>query len=445
MINHWLSHFRLKLSGAVVLATVLGLAIAGIALALPAAILVNADGVWNNAQTNVPGGVYCLEYSNQSASTTDENQVRYGREPGGHCYSTAFNDKSGFGFNGTEGINFNPGDVFLIGQFTHFNNPIQVIDDRKLDTVDLGIYLDFSDPSYNTTFTYTVQLDETPNVYGTCQYGGNPNNPNPCPDKVDFANTIPDQNFMYNGKLYTLQILGFAPGTANTCVYDQAGTTNQFITQENQNNYACLFGRIIEVPNSSITIIKDSDPDHYRDFQFDTSTTSSTPLDSTFFLDDDEFCNSGLGYCDGNQAVLSNTKVFTDLLPGTFSITETFPISLSWLTSPAICTAEDATTHDPIDPYTDYSWTSGPAAKGGTVAINLASNQDVTCTFNNINGGATAVSLAGFSANQEPNQAAMPLTASFFGALLVGCGLLLVRKRTKSTQIEVIKKSEDRR
>ena len=120
MINHWLSHFRLKLSGAVLLAAALGLIIAGIALALPQALLANADGVWSNAQTNVPGGVYCLEYSDQSASTTDENQVRYGRSPGNFCSETDFQDKSGFGFDGTEGINFNPGDVFRVSRILVF-------------------------------------------------------------------------------------------------------------------------------------------------------------------------------------------------------------------------------------------------------------------------------------------------------------------------------------
>jgi hypothetical protein len=438
MFNKSLTHIRSKFTGAVLLALVLALAIAGIALALT---LANADGIWSNARTGNAESVYCLEYNN-TASTTDENQVRYGREPDGNCSSTAFTDKSGFGFDGNESLVFNPGDVFIIGQFTHYNNPIQVSGpgDRVMHFVDLGITLDFSDPVFNTTFTYTVQLDETPNE-APCQYPGS----TVCPDKVNFTSTIPDQNFTINGVEYTLQILGFAPGTANTCQYVEGQTINSFITEENQQNDACLFGRIIEAPTSSITIIKDSDPNHYRDFQFDGSSTSYTPLDpSTFFLDDDDPCDSGLGYCDGNQALLSNTQVFTDLLPGTYSITETYPVTLSWLTSPAICTAEDATTHDPIDPYTDYSWTSGPDAKGGAVSIDLASNQDVTCTFNNINGGATAVSLAELSANQEPNQAAAPLTASFFGALLVGCGLLLIRKRTKSAQLEEINKSEDR-
>jgi hypothetical protein len=427
MFNKLLTHIHPKFSGAVLITLVLVLAFAGVALAITLGTLANADGVWSNARTGGIQTVYCLEYSDQSASTTDENQVRYGREPGydTHCYSTAFADKSGFGFDGSSSLTFNPGDVFLVGEFTHYNNPIQVDEDRKLQLVDLAITLDFSDPVFNTTFTYTVQLDETPNET-PCQYSGS----TVCPDKVDFANTIPDQTFTINGTEYTLQILGFAPGTAPDCQYVEGQTTNQFITEENQQNNACLFARIIEAPTSSITIVKDSDPNHYRDFQFDTSTTSYTPLDPTFFLDDDDPCDSGLGYCDGNQALLSNTKVFTDLLPGTYSITETFPITLAWLTSPVICTGQDATTQDPITP--DYSWTSGPNAKGGTVAINLAANQDVLCTFFNIGNGATAISIGDFSANQEPNNAATPLAASFLGAFLVAGGLLFLRKRTKS-------------
>lgn len=416
----WFSHLRQKFITASGLAILLFVLVVGVALALT---LANADGIWVNARSTGGGTPTCLNYNN-TADITDENQVRYGNAPGTGCGPVS--SRSGFGFNGSDSLVFNPGDVFLIGEFTHYNNPITA--NTRLELVDLAVTLDFSDPLFSTTFTYTVQLDETPNS-APCAYPGTTT----CPDKVDFSSTIPDQDFTVDGKKYTLQIVGFAPGTASTCEYVEGQTINQFITEESQANYACLFGRIIEAPTSQITIIKDSDPDHYRDFQFDTSSTSFTSLDPTFFLDDDEFCDDGLGHCDGNKALLSNTKVFSDLLPGTYTITETYDVNLSWLTSPVICTAVQASTGGAIEPFTGYTWTPAPANKGGALAIALEEDQNVTCTFPNFASNPTSVTLASLGAQSGSTNLPGLLLAGFAGlAALVG-GLFLFRTRRRTT------------
>lgn len=236
-IRFW-GHKRLQRTPAALsIATALLLLVAGVAMALT---LTQADGTWSNAVgTSGPPG--CLHINNTTAPQ-DENQIAYGAPAvGADCSAVLdFSQQSGFGFDGTDGpIVFNRGEAFLLGEFTHYNNPIN---DQGSSFVqaDLNVNLNFSDPPINTSFQYIVQLDETPNE-GACVYPG----ATVCPDRVFFANTIADQNFEVNETEYTLQIVGFVPGEAGTCVYNPASTINSFITEEQQTNSACLFARIV--------------------------------------------------------------------------------------------------------------------------------------------------------------------------------------------------------
>ena len=104
-------------------------------MAIAAALtLGNADGVWSNARDD--GGntnVSCVQYVGdntvtitQGASVEDENDVRYGRSGDTCLYTqTELDKKSGFGFDGSDGdLIFEPGQVFLLGELTHYNRPI---------------------------------------------------------------------------------------------------------------------------------------------------------------------------------------------------------------------------------------------------------------------------------------------------------------------------------
>ena len=111
---------------------------------------------------------------------------------------------------------------------------------------------------------------------------------------------------------------------------------------------------------SSITIVKDADPNDAQDFAF---TTAGDGVQN-FNLDDD-----------GNNAnTLSNTEAFGTLDPGVRTITET-PVA-GWTLSNIICTGA-----------TNSTVTIGAAGgfdPGDTaVTIALAPGEDVTCTFTN--------------------------------------------------------------
>lgn len=215
----------------------------------------------------------------QAYSTTDENQVRYGRPTGYfNCPSgaTGFLEQSGFGFQGIEDRGFNPGEnvEFPIGRFCHYNNPIST-PTNALETVPLIMNINgVTCPtgwslvgSPDLTFTYNVNLDETTNSTTPCKYGtsspqwpggsSNPNvsgdtgpNRNGCADLVTFTNVAGPQTFTcsYDGgghtQDYTVSILGFTPTQAGgVCPDVPAGTVsfNRIYTAETSKNCFCVY------------------------------------------------------------------------------------------------------------------------------------------------------------------------------------------------------------
>ena len=211
----------------------------------------STNGTWSGA-TSEGDSPTCIRYLNVN-SPTYGNVVAYGDNNNyfGHCPSS-WTSQSAFGFKGVGEDTFTPGEDFVLGEFTHYNRPIYIEGNNTLETVDLAISLNFTDPVISTELNYTMRLDETDNS-GTCTYPGS----TVCPDKVDFADTVADETFEIGGVFYTLQIVGFIPGTLSS--YDPSDTPiNQFITEENQENHAVLIGRIIvAAPGLSIDKVAD--------------------------------------------------------------------------------------------------------------------------------------------------------------------------------------------
>ncbi len=239
-------------------ATVVALLITMLAVSVALALTMsNADGRWSNVVSNASGGtgVGCLYYGNgstfntsptaQDGSTTDENQARWGGiSSSSDC--TPHPSQSGFGFDGTNGpLTFNPGQTFLLGKFTHFNNPVYFgsANDTPV-SMDLAVALNFSDPpATNVTFNYNVLFDETQNNLNPCPYGGNANG---CYDRVTFPGSLPDQTFTIGGVDYTLQVIGFVPHNNTACPAAPSGPTSSiYTTAEQTNNYACLYAQIV--------------------------------------------------------------------------------------------------------------------------------------------------------------------------------------------------------
>mgnify|MGYP003800420835 CR=1 FL=1 len=204
-----------------------------------AVTLSNVDGTWSGAS---PSYASCLRYSN-TADTTDENKVAYGSS--GSCpNSLDFSAQSGFGFDGSSSQEILPGSIINLGRFRHHNRPISA--NYVLTSVKLSVTLYIAGVSPNPTFTYTMNLDETSNS-GSCTNCGGYWQPScceyspcvsPCPDRVWWANTGSTTTFSLQGKTYTLEIIGFADcSNPNSAI-------NSFVTQENADSYACLYGRI---------------------------------------------------------------------------------------------------------------------------------------------------------------------------------------------------------
>ncbi len=214
-------------------ATVVALLIVMLAVSVALALtLVNVDGIWLNARTSGGGAPTNVNYNN-TPNITDENQVFYGISTG--------SGQSGFGFDGNNGgFAITPGQVFLLGKFTHYNRPITA--SAVMEYVDLAVKLDLADPTASQTFNFTVELDETPNSY-PCAYGATNG---PCDDRVILPTSIPDQGVTIDGVPYTLQITGFIPSGAGACPATPSASPNSvYVTAENRENYACMYGRIV--------------------------------------------------------------------------------------------------------------------------------------------------------------------------------------------------------
>jgi hypothetical protein len=247
------------------------------------------------------------QYGNQgqratiyNITTDDENQVRYGTPSG---YTTCPNSdgsqkdrfelQSGFGFEGQIDSNFEPevDELFPIGRFCHYNNPISTPSDY-LNTVPLeltinslgcptGQSIDPAPPNNNLTFDFLFTLDETPNAANPCAYGpsapgwpggsANPNvsgdygpNRSGCADMVRITAPDADQSFTCVidpvnelEQEYFVSIMGFTPITAGgICPDVPTGTIqfNQIYTAEQVRNCYCVYASYTRSQITPVTL-----------------------------------------------------------------------------------------------------------------------------------------------------------------------------------------------
>jgi len=190
--------------------------------------VVSSAGIW----TSVTGG------TNVNPPGLGTNTVSWG------IPATTGGGQSGYVYNqaGLPAFSVAPETIFLIGQFTHNNFPIQAGTSITAATLDVSVDMTIPADGLGTanvfkTFTYNFDHWETPNGDNPCANGG-PNNAgvnvNGCADRVSIGVT-PNQVFTINDVMYTLQ-LGFSNDGGLTLV-------NEFWTAENQANSASLYGR----------------------------------------------------------------------------------------------------------------------------------------------------------------------------------------------------------
>ncbi len=129
-------------------------------------------------------------------------------------------------------FNVAPATPFSLGQFIHLNRPIT---GTSLTRVDLNLGFNIGGQNYNASWRFNH--NETDNTGGGC-----------CNDLITF-NSLTDpsaSNFLYNGDLYVIDILGFGATAGNI--------VQTFSTVEGQSNSTNLWGtislvdRVVDVP-----------------------------------------------------------------------------------------------------------------------------------------------------------------------------------------------------
>lgn len=124
----------------------------------------------------------------------------------------------------------------------------------------MNVTLHFTDPplSPDPTFIFKFNHDETSNYYWCSQCAYTPCEEPGCPDKVTFPSAYPEEYSRIGDKLYTLKILGFVDS------WPGGTPVNDFITQEEKDNYAFLIGTLssVLIPEPQINIIKETSDDN---------------------------------------------------------------------------------------------------------------------------------------------------------------------------------------
>jgi len=210
----------------------------------------------------------------QGPSTTDWNQVRYGRPQGySACPDTdaGFLLQSGFGFDGVDptGDSYGKNEAFVLGVFCHYNRPIYSQSSQdKLQSVPLNVtvsgLLCDNDQSpaegSSMTFTYFMRLDETTNTgvdLEDCPYPSTVS----CSDAVFISQPPANQQFTcsYGTSTvkYTIAPLGFmARNTDGTCpTWDAAQAKRDFISNEGTTNCGCLYGMITDMIVTEVELL----------------------------------------------------------------------------------------------------------------------------------------------------------------------------------------------
>jgi len=333
---------------------------------------------WGTGPGNTPTAYSDWNPGVQTGPANDENQVRYGRDAyligstwnSYSCEVTDWAEQSGFGFQGANGP-ITPAALqpFLLGQFTHYNQQVFASDDNynnnnPFNWVDLTVTVPVScndgsaavPPSFS--FTPHFVLDETSNKAGSCIYGDTGDTA--CPDKVTIEFPTTNPTFTCSDGTYTVSILGFTEtglGTDPCWVsYDEDSVAAAFITQEDQENHACLWARI-EQPVADISAAKTC-------HQFDTRNPYYLITTS----------NLGPGFSRG--------VTMTDTLPSgvTFNSYTSQLITTSGTINQGTCTNTGQTVACSLGtPLLDYS--TDPLAKWVVrINVNLAGGDNITNT-----------------------------------------------------------------
>ena len=148
--------------------------------------------------------------------------------------------KSGQGIAGVSNLALEGGQVFSVGKLTHFNQTIWA-NGTDATNASLSLDLDFSDTGLGKqSFDFNINIDETLNNATTCAYATDAGKG--CSDRITWDWAVDQESaFEYEGDQYTLELVGFSQQVAASSI------VNDFVSQEDGNNSANLFARIVKV------------------------------------------------------------------------------------------------------------------------------------------------------------------------------------------------------
>ncbi len=188
----------------------------------------STSGIWSNVVDGTQVGYY-------TAGT--EQQVRWGSP----ALGSGVENQSGLGFTGVGLQTIGVDSLFNLGQLRHFNNP--VYGGTAAAAADLAITIDFADFA-DQVFNFTLTIDETPNVAGTCTYPSTI----PCSDRITWSSAVSASTITLSGTDYTLQLVGFSSNPLGGDVI------TDFISQERTTSSAYLFGKLTMVASASNSV-----------------------------------------------------------------------------------------------------------------------------------------------------------------------------------------------
>ncbi|MEO1394652.1 MAG: choice-of-anchor K domain-containing protein [Cyanobacteria bacterium J06634_5] len=152
-----------------------------------------------------------------------------------------YKNQSGLGFEGVSNLDLDVNEIFNIGTLTHFNQTIwgDGLDGTKAE---FSLDLDFGDSGIGSqSFDFSFSIDETVNSQTVCPYQTDANRGG-CSDRISWDFAIHEKNtFEYEDETYSLELVGFGNELASR------GIVNEFISQENGDNSAGLFARLVKV------------------------------------------------------------------------------------------------------------------------------------------------------------------------------------------------------
>jgi hypothetical protein len=186
--------------------------------------ITNIIGQWQNAV----GGPLTLS-NNQSGQLTD--QIRWGEDLSGMPFGSGYDFTPGANVLGAP-----VGTAFVLGTFTHHNQPITL--GTEITAVEYALQFSTNGLPGTLAALLSFSHNETPNTPPpTCPAGTiGPY----CADVVTISASFPGGPIVVGSEIYTLTLLGFSP--------DGVTFNSSYISQENGSNTTQLFAVVQSQP-----------------------------------------------------------------------------------------------------------------------------------------------------------------------------------------------------